>query len=142
MYSVYVTPPGEKEIQIASNYAFRFENRNRDTLDGLAIFSRGSNRSIKVCNLVISKQGSAKPSGIPNSFITPPPQETVPVACTPTNGDANDDKTINLDDFNTWLNNYNSPTSNGPSRGDFNCSGFVDGVDYVIWLNSYRPPRN
>lgn len=134
-YSVLVTPPGGKEVLIASNFAFRYENRNRNVLDGLSFYSTGGKQSIKVCDLTVTPQGSTKPPVDPRDDDD---DDDTPVACTPNKGDANGDGKVNIDDFNIWLKKYNIPTKEGPAEGDFDCSGTVDGIDFVRWFNTIR----
>lgn len=52
-------------------------------------------------------------------------------------GDANADTHVDQADYDIWIANYNTITTEGESKGDFNLDTTVDGIDYVIWFDSY-----
>src|SRR5207253_3751198 len=56
-YSVYVTPPGGNEIQIASNYAFRTEQNSVTGLNYFSVFADAG--AMQACNLKITCETAA-----------------------------------------------------------------------------------
>lgn len=69
-YSVWVTPPGASERQLASNYAFRTEQAAVTRLDNWAVKSDGG--SLQICNLATAAAAPA-PTPTPTPEPTPTP---------------------------------------------------------------------
>ncbi len=139
-YSAYVSGPALAESRLASDFVFRTERQNVQSLSNLAAYARTKNRSLKVCNITVAANlSSPNPTPRPGN-PTPVTSVQGPNTCKQTQGDADGDGDSDTNDLLIWKNNLgisrddDAIDENEVKRGDFNCSGEVDGVDFVIWL--------
>lgn len=68
-YNAYVTPPGQAEIALATNFAFRSEQSSTSSLNNWSMFP--SNGAVSVCNMTIG------PNAGPPVITTQPANQTV-----------------------------------------------------------------
>ncbi len=82
-YSVYVTPPGQSEITLAANYAFRSEQAALTSVSNWAMEADAG--SLGVCNMTVTPSATGStpppttPPPTPTAPVTPPPVTTPPV---------------------------------------------------------------
>lgn len=81
-YSVYVTPPGQAEIALASNYAFRSEQATESSFDNWAMETDAG--SLSACNMAITAGTAAPSSVVSPSITTQPASQTILVGQTAT----------------------------------------------------------
>jgi hypothetical protein len=86
IYDAYVTPEGEAEFLLASDYAFRTEKQGVGHLDNWAVISDLSGKLIKVCNFRLNGASLEKgviPIGSGNPFyiVSGNPATNNPISC-------------------------------------------------------------
>lgn len=83
MYSVWITPEGGSEIQIAKDYAFRTDAPSMDDLGQVCLKSEGDNK-IRIENHVVHSGAGPVPTATPTPSLTATPTPTPTVTPTPT----------------------------------------------------------
>jgi hypothetical protein len=75
IYSVYVTPPGQAEMALASNYAFRSEQATLTSIGNWA--AEADAGSLSVCNMALAAVDPPASSILPPAITTQPSSQTI-----------------------------------------------------------------
>jgi hypothetical protein len=116
-YNATVTPSGGSATTLATNYGFRFEQRNTSSLNNWVLYSLSGSES--VCNPTLNQSTGPK------------------------QGDINNDNSVNITDLSLLLSSYNQNVTQCTTNNTYKCDlsspgdGVVNIFDLSILLSHY-----